>query len=66
MKTKTNSQNMIKVTQIRSPIARSDKQRKTLIGLGLNKMHKSMIHNSIPEINGMIKKVQHLIKVEIV
>lgn len=54
----------IKVTQIKSCIARKYDQEQTLIGLGLNKMHRSIVHMDTPSIRGMIRKVQHLVKVE--
>lgn len=54
----------IKVTQIASPIGKSKDQRATLIGLGLNKMHKVSELEDTPSVRGMIKKVQHLVKVE--
>jgi large subunit ribosomal protein L30 len=56
----------IKIVQIGSPIGRKYDQGKTLVGLGLNKMHKSSILEDTPSIRGMIKKVQHLIKIELV
>ncbi len=54
----------VKVTQIGSTIGRKYDQEETLIGLGLNKMHKSVILKDTSSIRGMIKKVQHLLKVE--
>ena len=54
----------IKVMQIASPIGKPKDQRATLIGLGLNKMHKVSELEDTPAIRGMIKKVQHLVKVE--
>ena len=54
----------IKVTQIRSPISRPAWQRVVLIGLGLNKMHRSRVLEDTPSIRGMIAKVHHLVKVE--
>ena len=54
----------VKVTQIGSPIRRAPVQEKNLIGLGLNKMHRSREHNDTPEVRGMIAKVAHLLKVE--
>ena len=54
----------IKVTQIGSAIGRSESQRQTLIGLGLNKMYKTVELQDTPAIRGMIKKVSHLLKVE--
>ena len=54
----------IKVTQIGSPIRRTPIQEKNLIGLGLNKLHRTREHNDTPEVRGMIAKVAHLVKVE--
>ena len=54
----------IKVTQIGSPIGRPDVQRATLIGLGLNKMYKTRELEDTPAIRGMVKKVEHLVRVE--
>jgi large subunit ribosomal protein L30 len=61
---KKNSSNIIKVTQIGSPIGRNVKQKQTLIGLGLNKMHRTRELKNTPETQGMINKVKHLVKVE--
>ena len=54
----------IKLTQTGSPIRRTPDQRKTLIGLGLNKMHRSVELEDTPEVRGMIRKVHHMVKVE--
>jgi large subunit ribosomal protein L30 len=54
----------IKVTQTGSPIRREASQRATLVGLGLNKMHKTRELEDTPEVRGMIRKVQHMVKVE--
>jgi len=54
----------IKVTQTGSPIRRPTDQRATLIGLGLNKMHKTRELADTPEVRGMIAKVQHMVKIE--
>ncbi len=54
----------VKITQIGSPIRRKKDQRATLIGLGLNKMHKTSELIDTPSVQGMIRKVQHLIKLE--
>ena len=54
----------LKITQTGSPIRRTPDQRRTLIGLGLNKMHKSVELDDTPEVRGMIRKVQHLVSVE--
>ncbi|QIG81250.1 50S ribosomal protein L30 [Stakelama tenebrarum] len=55
---------MVKVTQTGSPIRRQKDQRATLIGLGLNKMHKTVELKDTPEVRGMIRKVQHMVTVE--
>lgn len=54
----------VKVIQIASPIGRKKDQRETLIGLGLNKLHRSSVLNDTPAIRGMINKVKHLIRIE--
>ena len=54
----------LKVTQIRSGIGRSKKQKLTLRGLGLTRMNKSVVLNDTAPIRGMIVKVQHLVRVE--
>lgn len=54
----------IKVTQTGSPIGRPADQRQTLIGLGLNKRHRTRELEDTPSVRGMIRKVQHLVKVE--
>lgn len=54
----------VTVTQIGSPIGRQAYQRATLIGLGLNKMHRTRTLVDTPAVRGMINKVSHLVKVE--
>ena len=54
----------IKVTQVRSGIGRPKNQRLTLKGLGLTRMNKTVLVNNTAPIRGMIRKVQHLVKVE--
>ena len=54
----------IKITQTGSPIRREKDQRATLVGLGLNKMHKTRALEDSPEVRGMIRKVQHMVSVE--
>ena len=51
------------VTQKKSPIGRQSYQRKTLIGLGLNKIGRSKELEDTPSIRGMIGKVKHLVEV---
>ena len=54
----------VRVTQVKSPIGRPAEQRRTLIGLGLNKMHRSRELEDTPAVRGMINKVRHLIVVD--
>ena len=56
----------IKVTQIKSGIGYSRKKRENLKGLGLKRMHQTVELPDSPEIRGMIKKVNHLVKFETV
>ena len=53
----------IRITQTGSPIRRTANQRATLIGLGLNKMHKTSELEDSPEVRGMIRKVHHMVSV---
>ncbi|WP_271078251.1 50S ribosomal protein L30 [Aurantiacibacter sp. MUD61] len=53
----------IKIKQIGSPIRRPENQRKILIGLGLNKMHKVVELQDTPEVRGAIKKVPHMVEI---
>ena len=53
----------VTVTQIGSPIGRKAYQRATLIGLGLNKMHRTRTLEDTPSVRGMINKVSHLVKI---
>ncbi|CAK0743089.1 50S ribosomal subunit protein L30 [Azospirillaceae bacterium] len=52
------------VTQVGSPIGRRNDQRATLIGLGLNKRHRTRELEDTPSVRGMIAKVHHLVRVE--
>ncbi len=54
----------VKVTLVKSPIDRPNRQKLTLVALGLNKMHQTVEHNNTPQIAGMIKKVEHLVKTD--
>ena len=51
------------VTQKKSPIGRQSDQKRTLIGLGLNKIGRSKVLNDTSSIRGMINKVKHLVEV---
>ena len=59
----TGSTATVKITQTGSPIRRKKDQRATLIGLGLNKMHRTVELKDTPEVRGMIRKVQHMVTV---
>lgn len=59
----TKMSNSIVVRQIGSPIRRPAKQRQTLIGLGLNKMHKVRELEDTPAVRGMIGKIPHLVEI---
>ncbi len=52
------------VTQVGSPIGRRHDQRETLVGLGLNKMHRTRELPDTPAVRGMVAKVRHLVRVE--
>ena len=54
----------VRVTQVHSPIGRTEDQRATLVGLGLNKMHRTRELEDTPAVRGMINKVKHLVRVE--
>ena len=53
----------VTVEQIGSPLRRDPKQRQTLVGLGLNKMNRRRTLEDTPAVRGMIRKVQHLVRV---
>jgi large subunit ribosomal protein L30 len=59
-----NKTTVVRVTQVGSPIGRPKDQRQTLIGLGLNKMHRTRELEDTPSVRGMIDKVKHLVRVE--
>ncbi len=54
----------VKVTQVKSIIDRSKRQKDTIKALGLRKINHSVVHEATPQIVGMINKVSHLVKVE--
>lgn len=54
----------LRVTQIKSTIDRHKKQKRTMVALGIRKMHQTVEHNDTPQIRGMIRSVGHLVKVE--
>jgi len=54
----------IKITLIRSKIGSTDRQKRTLEALGLRKISDSVEIEATPQMNGMVRKVSHLLKVE--
>lgn len=54
----------VKITQIKSTIDRPRKQKLTIQALGLGKMNRTVELELNPAIEGMINKVQHLVRVE--
>ena len=54
----------IKITQIKSGIDRPERQKQTLLALGLKKLNASREVEATPQILGMVNKVSHLVKVE--
>ncbi len=56
--------NRVKVTLVKSSIGRPEKQRRILQGMGLGRVGKTVYLQNTPEINGMIRKVGHLVAVE--
>lgn len=54
----------VKITQVKSAIDRTERQKKTIKALGINKLHQSVELEATPQILGMVKAVSHLVKVE--
>lgn len=54
----------IKVTLKKSPIGRKEYFSRVLKGMGLTKMHKTVVLQDTPEVRGMINKVSHMVSVE--
>jgi large subunit ribosomal protein L30 len=54
----------LRVTQVRSQIGQSQRHRGTLRALGLGKIGRSAEHEESPQLDGMLRKVRHLVKVE--
>ncbi len=54
----------LKITQVRSRIGATERQRRNLDALGLHKMHATVEHDDTAVILGMLEKVKHLVKVE--
>ena len=60
----TAQENRVRVTQVRSQIGFDRRQRATLRGLGIRRMHQTVELEDTPQVRGMIRKVLHLLKVE--
>ena len=54
----------LRITLVKSPIGRPEKQRKVLRGMGLGKLNKTVYLKNTPEIRGMVRKVSHLVSAE--
>lgn len=54
----------VRVTQVRSQIGFDRRQRATLRGLGIRRLHQTVELEDTPQVRGMIRKVVHLVKVE--
>ncbi len=52
------------ITQVRSAINRTKRQKDTIVALGIKKLNNPVEHEATPQILGMIRKVNHLVKVE--
>lgn len=60
------SEQQIRVTLVRSVIGNTERQRASARSLGLTRMHKSVVHPDRPEIRGMVRAIEHLVRVETV
>jgi large subunit ribosomal protein L30 len=54
----------IRITQFKSAIGATKTQKKIMVALGLGKLNRPVEHNAVPEVLGMVRKLQHLLKVE--
>jgi len=54
----------VKITQVKSTIDRSKKQKATMEALGLRRISQTVTHEASPQILGMIKKIEHIVLVE--
>lgn len=56
----------VKITQVKSAVGRNERQKKTIRSLGIRKLNQTVIHEATPQILGMIKAVEHLVRYEFV
>jgi large subunit ribosomal protein L30 len=54
----------VKITQVRSQIGQSERHRGTLRALGLGKIGRTAEHQESPQLDGMLRKVRHLVRVD--
>jgi len=54
----------IRITQVRSGINRTKRQKDTLIAIGFTKLNQTVEHEATPQVLGMVNAVKHLVKVE--
>jgi len=54
----------IRITQVRSQIGSTKRQKATIEALGIKKLHNGVEHEATPQVLGMVRKVCHLVKVE--
>jgi large subunit ribosomal protein L30 len=54
----------IRIKQIKSAIDRPEKQKRTILALGLKKLNQTVVHEETPQLLGMLRKVNHLVTVE--
>ncbi|MBD3235369.1 MAG: 50S ribosomal protein L30 [Candidatus Eisenbacteria bacterium] len=54
----------LKITQLRSAINRIEKQKRTIRALGLRRLHETVEHEDTPQVRGMLRVVEHLVRVE--
>jgi len=62
--TSAKSGKTITVVQLRSPARRTRDQEATLIGLGLNKLHRRRTLEDTPSVRGMVNRIAHLVRIE--
>ena len=58
------SEKTLRVTQVRSAIGFDRRQRATLVGLGIRRMHRTVRLEDSPAVRGMLRSVAHLVRVE--
>lgn len=54
----------IKIAQFKSGIGQPERQKRTLVALGISRMHQVVIKEATPQVMGMVNKVRHLVSVE--